>query len=117
MLDKTPPDIPSGIVISVDFRPALQTLELITITGILVREPTLPVTAPLTRVLRCNIIHVNTVLFGFVRDVTLEGAERPLLELRGVRDALTDNGLRHAVEVVRTPPSEPTADALDGEVR
>ena len=81
MLDKTPPDIPSGVVIAVQLLPAFQTLELVTITVVLVREPALTVTAPLTRVLRCNIIHVDAVFFGFVFDMALEFTERPLLEL------------------------------------
>ncbi len=69
---------------------ALQALELVTITVVLVRESTLTVTTPLARVRRSNIVHVDAVFFGFVRDVALEFAERPLLELTGVRDALTD---------------------------
>ena len=41
MLDKTPPDVPSGVVIAVQLLPAFQTLELVTITVVLVREPAL----------------------------------------------------------------------------
>ena len=90
VLNKTPPHVPSGVVIGVQFLPTLQTLKLITIPIILMRKPTLTVTASLTRISRRNIIHVDTVLFGLVFDVSLEFAERPLLELRGVRNALAD---------------------------
>ena len=47
VLDKTPPDIPSGVVIRVEFFSTLQALELVTIAVVLVREPALAVTAPL----------------------------------------------------------------------
>ena len=90
MLNKTPPDIPSGVIVGVEFLPTLQALELVTITVVLVREPTLRVTAPLRRVGRCNIVHLDAVFFSFVFDVALEFTERPLLELRGVRDAFAD---------------------------
>ena len=53
-------------------------------------EPTLAVTAPLTRVRWSHVIHVDTALFGFVFDVALDFAERSLLELTGVRDVLSD---------------------------
>ena len=81
MLDKTPPDVPGGVVIAVKFLSALQALELVTITVPLVSESTLTVTAPLGRVSGRNIVHVDAVLFGFLIDVALEFAERPLLEL------------------------------------
>ena len=81
MLDKTPPNIPSGVVIAVQLFFAFQTLELVTITVAFVREPTLTVAAPLTRICRRNIVHVDSVLFGFVFDMALEFSERPLLEL------------------------------------
>ena len=81
MLNKTPPDVPSGVVIRVQLFSTIQALELITITVVLVRESTLTVTTPLTRVRRSHIIHVDVVFFGFVFDVALEFTERPLLEL------------------------------------
>ena len=90
MLDKTPPDIPSGVVIAVQLFTALLTLKLLTITVVLVREPTLPVTTSLTRVSRRNVVHLNTVFFGLVIDVPLEFPKRPLLELTRVRDTPTN---------------------------
>ncbi|ERG93655.1 MAG: hypothetical protein J07HQW2_00088 [Haloquadratum walsbyi J07HQW2] len=63
------------------FFPALQALKLVTVAVVLVREPTLAVTTPLTRISRRNVFYVNTVFLGFVFDVALEFAERPLLEL------------------------------------
>jgi hypothetical protein len=59
----------------------VQTLELVTVTGVLVRESTLAVTTPLAGIGRSHVIHVNTVFFGFVCDVALELTKRPLLEL------------------------------------
>ena len=59
---------------------ALQTLTLVTITVVLVREPTLTVTAPLTRVRRIHVVHVDAVFFGFILNVALKFLERPLLE-------------------------------------
>ena len=47
-------------------------------------------TAPLRRVSRGNIVHVDSVFFGLVFDVAVEFAECPLLELTSVRDALTN---------------------------
>ena len=90
MLDKTLPDVPGGTIVGVQVLPTLQALELVTIAVILVREHTFAVTAPLRRVRRCNIVHADAVLFGLVFDVALEFAERLLLELRGIRDTLTD---------------------------
>ena len=81
MLDKTPPDVPSSVVIGVQFLSALQALELVSLTIPLVCESTLAVTAPLGRVGWCNIVHVDAVFFGFVFDVALKFTERPLLEL------------------------------------
>jgi hypothetical protein len=74
----------------VQFLPAIQALALVTVTVILVREPEFAVTAPLRRVLRSQVVHLDIVFFGFVFDVTLEFAERLLLKLTGVRDVLTD---------------------------
>jgi len=135
VLDKTPPDVTSGVVTAVRLLPAVQTLELVTVTIVLVSEPTVAVTAPLTRVRRSHVIHVDTVLLGFVFDVTLEFAERPLLELTGVRDAFPDvrqvlerdsrtiilHGFPDgccgdAVETTGAPPSESRTDALGREV-
>jgi hypothetical protein len=70
--------------------PALHALKLVTITVVLVGEPTLTVTASLTRVRRIHVVNVDTVFLGFVFDVTLELLERLLLELTGVRDSLTN---------------------------
>ena len=90
MLNQTPPDVPSGVIIAVQLLPALQALKLVTITVVPVRESTHRVTASLTCVLRCNVIHVDTVFLGFVYDVTLQFLERPLLEFTGVQDVLAD---------------------------
>jgi hypothetical protein len=90
VLDKPPPDVPSSVVVGVEFVLALQALKLVTITNVLVGEPALTVTVLLTRVRWLHCINQNTVLFGFVIGAFLYGAERPLLELAGVRDALTD---------------------------
>ena len=81
MLNKTPPDVPSGVVIRVQLFSTIQALELITITVVLVRESTLTVTTPLAGVGRSHVIYVATVFLGFVFDVALEFTERPLLEL------------------------------------
>ena len=81
VLNKTPPDVPSGVVIAVQLLSTLQALELTTIPIILVREPTLAVATPLASICRCNVIHVDTVFFGLVFDVALKFTERPLLEL------------------------------------
>ena len=89
------------------------------------REPALAMTAMLRSVRRGDIVHVDTVFLGLVIDVTLQFLESPLLELTGVRDALSDvrqilerdsrtivlNGFPNdcfgdAVEVVGTPPGE-----------
>jgi hypothetical protein len=90
VLNKTPPNIPSGVVIAVQLLSAFQALELVTVTVVLVRESTLPVTTPLAGVGRSHVIYVDTVFFGFVFDVPLEFTERPLLELVGVRNTLAD---------------------------
>ena len=68
----------------------LQTLKLVTITVVLMREPTLTVATPLAGVRRSHVIHLNTVFFSFVFDVALKFTECPLLELAGVRDTLSD---------------------------
>lgn len=79
MLNKTPPNVPGGVVIAVQLFSTLQTLKLITVTVVLVREPTLAVTTPLTRVCRIHVVHVDSVFFGFVFDVSVEFSKRPLL--------------------------------------
>jgi len=81
VLNKTPPDIPSGVIIAVQLFSALQTLELITVTVVLVCKTTLTVTTLLTRVRWIHVIHAYAVFFGFVFDVALDFPERPLLEL------------------------------------
>ena len=60
VLDETPPDIPSGVVVAVEFLSALQALELVTITIILVGESALAVTTPLRRVGRSHIVLIDT---------------------------------------------------------
>ena len=90
MLNKPPPDVPSGVVIGVQFLSAFQTLKLITATAVLVRESALTVTTSLKRVGRSHLIHVNPVFLGFVFDVVVTFADRPLPELTGVRDALSN---------------------------
>ena len=90
MLNKSPPDVPSGVVIAVQLLSAFQTLELVTVTVVLVRESTLTVTTPLRRICRSHVIYVDTVFLGLVFDVALQFTERPLLELAGVRDTLSD---------------------------
>ena len=47
-------------------------------------------TTSLTRVRRSHVIYIDTVFLGLVFDVALKFTERPLLELRGVRDTLAD---------------------------
>ena len=133
MLDKPPPDVPSSVVVGVEFALAPQALKLVITTNILVGEPALTVAALLTRVRWLHCISQNTVLFGFVIGVFLYGADRPPLEPAGVRDALTDvfasprmqwqnsrdGGLpvqQLTVQVVFTPPSERVTDVLNSEV-
>jgi len=90
VLNKTPPDVSSGVVIAMQLLSTLQTLKLVTITVVLMREPTLTVATPLAGVRRSHVIHLNTVFFSFVFDVALKFTECPLLELAGVRDTLSD---------------------------
>jgi len=64
VLNKTPPDVPSGVVIAVQLLSALQALKLITITIVFMREPALAMTATLRSVRRGDIVHVDTVFLG-----------------------------------------------------
>jgi hypothetical protein len=81
VLDKTPPDVPGGVVIAVELLPTLQTRKLITLSIVLVSESTFTVTTSLTRIRRSHVVQVDTVFFSFVFDVAVEFTERPLLEL------------------------------------
>ena len=81
VLNKTPPDVPSSVVITVQLLSTLQALELITIPIILMSEPTPAVATSLAGICRCNVVYVDTVFFGFVFDVALKFTERPLLKL------------------------------------
>jgi hypothetical protein len=81
VLNKTPPDVPSGVVIAVQLLSTLQALELITIPIILMSEPTPAVTTSLAGICRCNVVHVDTVFFSLVFNVALKFTERPLLKL------------------------------------
>ena len=66
VLNKTPPDVPSSVVIAVQLLPALQTPELVAIAVVLMCEPTLAVTTPLRCVGRGHVVHLNPIFFGFV---------------------------------------------------
>ena len=88
MLDKTPPDIPSSVVIRVEFLSTFQSLELVTITIILMCELTIRVATPLTRVRWLHYIHENPVIFGLVYGELLYRVERPLLGLPTFADVL-----------------------------
>jgi hypothetical protein len=90
VLNKSPPDVPSSVIVGVQLLPAFQTLKPVTVTVMLVRESALTVTTSLAGIGRSHVIYVNTVFFGFVLDVTPKLTERPLLELAGVRDAVSD---------------------------
>jgi len=61
--------------------PTFQTLKLVTVAVVVVRESTLRVAALLGCVLWLHAIHVDAMLFGLVFDVALEFTERPPLEL------------------------------------
>lgn len=55
MLDKPPPDVPSSVVVRVQFLLAGQALELVIITVVLARDPAIGVITPLARIPGCIV--------------------------------------------------------------
>jgi len=72
------------------FALALETAKLVAIAVLLMRETTVNVTTPLTRVLWGGFLNRDTVLGSFVLGVFLNTPERPLLEFRSVRNSLSN---------------------------
>lgn len=103
VLDKTPPDAPSFVVVGEKFFPMLQTLKLVGISIFFVYEAAFLMTAPLTRV-GWNIFVVEIMFSGLVFDMLLELAERPQIELDGIRNTLADTSGCRAPEPCEWPP-------------
>jgi hypothetical protein len=69
-------DVLRSIVVRVHFVPALLALEVLSVAVVFVREPTIHSRTALTRIVRLNLLHEDTLLRRFVLNVLEQASKR-----------------------------------------